>query len=280
MYATSSAPCPICKTPLRKLDFIKSKFEDVHVENECRQRRYISKIYNKQEEDFPDLRSYNDYLEEIEDLVFNRLNKIDVEETQQRIDKYKADNLKLIAQNEEKIKYEHSLERQAMDAERRDYKQRKDEDLRIVNEEVSDKMRKKNQIIDQMAASSKSAHTIIKNMIEDNEIVMKDANEMESIEKEVGADGKRGITITERLEQHRRNVQLLKQSETDTNPFESPLASKYARNATPFIKPTYDDPSVKALEQEQYIAGGFSSRTVYKKMMESFFMSIYVTAEE
>ena len=53
---------------LRKLAFIPQTFEDLTVEKEVVVRRRMAKEFNKRREDFVDLRSYNDYLEEVEDI--------------------------------------------------------------------------------------------------------------------------------------------------------------------------------------------------------------------
>ena len=53
---------------LRKLAFIPQTFEDLTVEKEVVVRRRMTKEFNKRREDFIDLRSYNDYLEEVEDI--------------------------------------------------------------------------------------------------------------------------------------------------------------------------------------------------------------------
>jgi CDK-activating kinase assembly factor MAT1 len=49
-------------------------------------RAEVMKIYNKPRESFPPdangLRQYNDYLENIEKIVFNLLSDVDVEKTQ------------------------------------------------------------------------------------------------------------------------------------------------------------------------------------------------------
>jgi len=53
---------------LRKLAFIPQTFEDLTVEKEVAVRRRMAKEFNKRREDFIDMRSYNDYLEEVEDI--------------------------------------------------------------------------------------------------------------------------------------------------------------------------------------------------------------------
>ncbi|KAH8041127.1 hypothetical protein HPB51_013787 [Rhipicephalus microplus] len=48
--------------------------------------------YNKREEDFETLRAYNDYLEEVETIIYNLANEIDVEATRRKVEQYKREN--------------------------------------------------------------------------------------------------------------------------------------------------------------------------------------------
>lgn len=50
-------------------------------------------------EDFDDLRAYNDYLEMVEDIIFNLCNNIDILETNKRIAEYKDKNKDFITKN-------------------------------------------------------------------------------------------------------------------------------------------------------------------------------------
>jgi len=65
-------------------------------------RPYILEIYNKRREDFKDLRSYNDYLEEVEDIIYNLSNDIDRTITEQKIKKYREQNQEVIILNQSK----------------------------------------------------------------------------------------------------------------------------------------------------------------------------------
>ncbi|GAB4838142.1 hypothetical protein Ancab_027671 [Ancistrocladus abbreviatus] len=49
-------------------------------------------LYNKREEDFPSLREYNDYLEEVEDMKCKLIEGIDVPAIEAKITKYKQEN--------------------------------------------------------------------------------------------------------------------------------------------------------------------------------------------
>ncbi|XP_074564839.1 uncharacterized protein LOC141821325 isoform X2 [Curcuma longa] len=59
-------------------------------------RRRIANIFNKQEEDFPSLREYNDYLEEVEDMTCNLIEGIDVTAIEAKIAKYQEENAEQI----------------------------------------------------------------------------------------------------------------------------------------------------------------------------------------
>ncbi|KAK5775695.1 hypothetical protein PVK06_043620 [Gossypium arboreum] len=63
-------------------------------------RRRISNIFNKREEDFPSLREYNDYLEEVEDMIFKLIEGIDVQAIEEKITKYQQENAEQIMINQ------------------------------------------------------------------------------------------------------------------------------------------------------------------------------------
>ncbi|CAO3608377.1 unnamed protein product [Cunninghamella echinulata] len=61
LFGAGPSHCPMCQLVLRKNQFMSQIFE-------------ISK-FNKRPEDFPSLRTYNDYLEEVEDIrILNHAN--------------------------------------------------------------------------------------------------------------------------------------------------------------------------------------------------------------
>ena len=56
-----------------------------------------------QEDDFPDLRAYNDYLERVEDIVFNLANELGVVETESEIKRFKEENADAIERNRKRL---------------------------------------------------------------------------------------------------------------------------------------------------------------------------------
>lgn len=59
-------------------------------------RKRIISIFNKREEDFPSLKEYNDYLEEVEDMTCNLIEGIDVPAIEAKIAKYEQENAEQI----------------------------------------------------------------------------------------------------------------------------------------------------------------------------------------
>lgn len=65
-------------------------------------RKSILQIFNKRREDFDSLRNYNDYLEEVEDIIYNKVNGINVEWTNSRIREYQEENKSNILSNQKR----------------------------------------------------------------------------------------------------------------------------------------------------------------------------------
>ncbi|WOH07058.1 hypothetical protein DCAR_0626487 [Daucus carota subsp. sativus] len=59
-------------------------------------RKRISNIFNKREDDFASLREYNDYLEDVEDMIVNMVEGIDVPAIEARIAQYQKENAEQI----------------------------------------------------------------------------------------------------------------------------------------------------------------------------------------
>lgn len=90
IFSHGPAPCPIagCARTLRKGKFREATFEDLKVEREVDIRRRVASIMNKEEADFETLKDYNDYLEQVEEITWNLILKIDVDETNHRLQRW------------------------------------------------------------------------------------------------------------------------------------------------------------------------------------------------
>eukprot|EP01119_Soliformovum_irregulare_P021789 TRINITY_DN7323_c0_g1_i1.p1 TRINITY_DN7323_c0_g1~~TRINITY_DN7323_c0_g1_i1.p1 ORF type:complete len:327 (-),score=95.56 TRINITY_DN7323_c0_g1_i1:50-910(-) len=157
----ASFPCPICKSSLRKASFLHARGElDPEIEKERRVRQNILGIYNKRLKDFRNLRQYNDYLEEVEDIIYNLSNDIDVGITQDKIKKYREQNQELIVRNKAII----AEERRSLDfkIKEEEIEQRNKRDQHAQEEmeqqqKLKAKQQEKDAILDDLAAGRISA---------------------------------------------------------------------------------------------------------------------------
>lgn len=161
LYTLGPAPCPICGKTLKKMTFIPQTFEDLVVEKEVAIRRKLAKEFNKRREDFPDLRSYNDYLQEVEDITFNLINDIDIPETQARIAAYRKENAAFIELNQQREEaYAQALKEQE-EAERRERQLRAEELRRAEEEERDAREGERRALIDNLENSDADAARLV-----------------------------------------------------------------------------------------------------------------------
>lgn len=87
-------------------------FEDdsAHLSKDAQTRRRYLRWFNKRRDDFATDHEYDDYLEMVEDTIFNLVNNIDVEETKTRVERYRKENQDSIGQNHAKKAEEDRLE--------------------------------------------------------------------------------------------------------------------------------------------------------------------------
>ncbi|KAF8479217.1 CDK-activating kinase assembly factor MAT1-domain-containing protein [Russula ochroleuca] len=161
LYTLGPAPCPVCGKTLKKMTFIPQTFEDLVVEKEVAIRRKLAKEFNKRREDFPDLRSYDDYLQEVEDITFNLINEIDIPETQARIAAYRKENAAFIELNQQREEaYVQALKEQE-EAERRERQLRAEEIRRAEEEERDAREGERRALIDNLENSDADAARLV-----------------------------------------------------------------------------------------------------------------------
>jgi len=161
LFTLGPAPCPICQTTLRKLAFIPQTFEDLTVEKEVIVRRRMAKEFNKRREDFVDLRSYNDYLEEVEDITFNLINDIDVPQMEARIQAYRAENIALTELNIQREEQTVQALKEQEEYERKLREQRAVDLRREEDEEREDREKRERELIDKLETSTKDASKLV-----------------------------------------------------------------------------------------------------------------------
>ena len=78
IFIRPTAPCPECGQALKKSEYREKQFDDLYIERDVNIRKEVMKDFNKREEDFCSVEEYNDYLEKVEELVYNRVNNINM----------------------------------------------------------------------------------------------------------------------------------------------------------------------------------------------------------
>uniref|UniRef100_A0AC35TH98 RING-type domain-containing protein n=1 Tax=Rhabditophanes sp. KR3021 TaxID=114890 RepID=A0AC35TH98_9BILA len=92
LYARNSAPCIICQKVLKRHEFWEQEFDDPMIEKENYIRKKVKKVYCLKADCFESDREYNDYLEKIENLVFDMANDINYDECEKQLKQFGADN--------------------------------------------------------------------------------------------------------------------------------------------------------------------------------------------
>jgi CDK-activating kinase assembly factor MAT1 len=121
-------------------------FEDdrLILNKEARFRMHTLKIFNKPRGDFESDREYNDYLELVEDIIFNLVNEVDIEQTRAKVEQYRRENQDSIGQNQARRTEE---DRQAVEILARTERERLATlaSLRQRDQEIEDEARRRRQ---------------------------------------------------------------------------------------------------------------------------------------
>ncbi|KAK7070750.1 CDK-activating kinase assembly factor MAT1 [Halocaridina rubra] len=160
-FLKESAQCPECGMVLKRSKFRVQVFEDPFVEKEIDIRRKVMRVYNKFEEDFETMSEYNDYLEEVEQIVYNLTNDINRLETEKKIEAYERLHRDDIKKNfGKKSKADEEIQRQLdienlMSEDRKKTSQEEEERDKILRE------KSKTSLIQELMASEGDAKTIL-----------------------------------------------------------------------------------------------------------------------
>ncbi|XP_048710500.1 CDK-activating kinase assembly factor MAT1 isoform X1 [Caretta caretta] len=161
LFVRGAGNCQECDTPLRKSNFRVQLFEDPAIDKEVEIRKKVLKVYNKREDDFPSLTEYNDFLEEVEEIVFNLTNNVDLENTKKKMDNYQKDNKEVIQKNKIKLTREQEELEEALEVERQENEQRR---LFIQKEEQMQqiiKRKNKQALLDELESSHLPASLLL-----------------------------------------------------------------------------------------------------------------------
>ena len=105
-------PCPVCQTPVKRQKLSDRSLDDVQCEKDTSWRRRILKVFNKTQNDFPNLLEYNNYLEEVEDMIYSIVNEEpNAEECKARLKEYEqAHKEEIVIRQSQRADEERSIE--------------------------------------------------------------------------------------------------------------------------------------------------------------------------
>jgi len=115
-------------------------------------RRQVRKAYYRREEDFATLVQYNDYLEEVEEIVAGLVDEKQRPATRARLDKLRAADPSLTAHNRARLDEDRNAMSAAVEAERREAQQRAAQRLQEAKEAAEEEARAKAELQDEVAA--------------------------------------------------------------------------------------------------------------------------------
>lgn len=121
-------PCPTCETPVKRVTLSTRTLDDVQCEKDTSWRRRVMKVYNKVESDFSTLLEYNNYLEEVEDIIFSIVNEEpNAEESKAKVKAYEESNKSEIVVRQSQRADEERMIADRIAAQRREAERRKRE---------------------------------------------------------------------------------------------------------------------------------------------------------
>ncbi|GAA6074485.1 CDK-activating kinase assembly factor MAT1, partial [Tachysurus ichikawai] len=161
LFVRGSGNCVQCDTPLRKSNFRLQLFEDPAVDKEVEIRKKVLKIYNKRDVDFPSLGEYNDYLEQVEEIVFNLTNNMDIENTKQMMEQYQRDNRDIIQRNKAKLTKEQEELEELLLMEQQDLEIKRLENLQEEQRHLHNKRKSKQALLDELESSHLPASLLL-----------------------------------------------------------------------------------------------------------------------
>ncbi|KAJ2834076.1 TFIIH/NER complex subunit [Coemansia furcata] len=267
-FDAGPAPCPVCERILRKAEFYQQIFEDLTVENEVRIRKRMAMTFNRRQEDFKQLKDYNDYLEMVEDITLKLLYDDDTDEAEYMIERYRRENTSIIERNQSKLLRDETIQRLAFDQEQQRRLQQREEHLRLLAEEEREKTDIKNSVITALATSTMDAKDIVKaKMVQLKKSSLSARNSLRSAR----------FNIDDLLVDMDDDDEL-DEDEANNAPFD-PAESPYEPvNIT--LLDRYDDPKNTAFRQGGLTAAGVTREMHQRYLIEGALAGLFVSPLE
>lgn len=280
IFTLGPAPCPVpnCGKVLRKAKFRKQTFEDVHIEREVDIRKRIAKIFNKRASDFPDLRAYNDYLEEVETLTFNLIHHIDLAATEAKLSAYESLNKSSIHANAALAASESAAHSLAIEAERQLHLAAREAAAREIEEEKKE-LKETRQAMVRALANAKDGEEAKRIVAATEKKIALKRSGVRRAEEEAKLKAARGMAgIKASLLAGKRSQ---REEEEDNTPFD-PLVGMHDTSQYYIVQPSgYDIPWLANFGKEtQILAGGYELGEYYERCLFEAFSGLTCLPED
>ncbi|GMM50704.1 TFIIH/NER complex subunit [Starmerella bacillaris] len=268
IFSTGPAPCPYkgCGKVLRRQKFKTQVFEDLGVEKEVDSRQRVMKVYNKQESDFPSIKEYNDYLEHIEDLIFDISNGSPKtkQKTEDEVREYEKSHKKEILDNTLRQRAQAQAEEQF-----RVQEEERERRLRLLSFEMQNQEREYKRLMQQETVASLASGRNSKEALKEAADRSKQRSEMLRQQYELELEKTRNASMVAR-QAHMKLEDRNQQPQTPFTPFNGD------RDAYTFEQmPEYFDPLVANFDRDPSLrAGGFSVHYVEYGALADAYMSL------
>lgn len=161
LRSTHTIECVKCGRLLRYESFSERHKEDRNLLQEIEVRRRVVEIFNKRLDDFSgDLHGYNDYLEEVEEIIFNLVHGYKIEEMEALLMRVKESESDLIAKNKSiKESEEKQVEKEIR---RRDMVSQKEKEALMIDDvkRVEKKAKENEEVLEALAKGKITAAEI------------------------------------------------------------------------------------------------------------------------
>jgi CDK-activating kinase assembly factor MAT1 len=270
----ASCPVPHCGKTLRKKGFHKAFFADLTIEREVDVRKRVGAVFNRRQDEFETLLDWNNYLEEVEGLVFDIVEG-DVKtrtKAEEKLRMYKEANRGVIEENTRVGLEEGELERRREKAEREAARQRRLAVLREEEEEKADVLKTRQDVLDRLANEEGDANAIAK---QGQKIILKKTSARRNLKdiqmQNNGSAMDSGLTI-----------RGLKKKEAPVP--EKPYDPFGGVDLTPSRYAVQDDYGNEwlgnAKKDMRHMAGGYSLKEYYARAMFEAFSGLGVFIED
>jgi CDK-activating kinase assembly factor MAT1 len=274
LFTSGPAPCPVagCHKTLRKKNFRPPFFADLAVEREVDVRKRVSAIFNRRQEDFESLLDWNNYLEEVEALVFDIVEGTDAErrKAEERLRAYAEEYKEDIKESARAEREEAEIikKREAVEAERA--KRRRMMAVKEEEEEKADAVRARQEALNALARGDRDANEIT---MQAQMAILKKA-ERRRVDSESGAESLPGGKDTLTFRGLKKKIAPVEEKPYD--PFDGLdlTPSRYV------LQDSYENEWLDgAVNDARHMTGGYSLREYYSRTMFDAFSGLGVFIE-